>query len=221
MRLLRPARRWCSLVQNAMRAAGDGAPGTDPSRRRAHAGLCHRCGGSLRGSPGGVGRSGGSGRTSWWHTVTTRGLLREAVPLRSVRSLKDRKVLPRLGVCQIALPTDGTADPALAELLAAFSCPVWPICSLARRGSVWHGPLPWRWPRPQTCRLPRRTPHQASDGSACRSALRTTLSELPSLAAVAHIAKRATRTFAQQRSLGGGGRGGGFSDGGGRGCGRR
>jgi len=32
---------------------------------------------------------------------------------RSVRSLKGREVLPRLGVCQIALPTDGTADPAL------------------------------------------------------------------------------------------------------------
>ena len=110
--------------------------------------------------------------------------------------LKPAQVLARLADSvrpRSCYRPDDTAGAALAGPQTAFSGPVWPICCLARRGSVWHGPLPWRRPRPQTCRLPRRTPHQASDGSARRKRAGFRSTWQPSLfAATAGAGRRTT-----------------------------
>ena len=65
--------------------------------------------------------------------------------------VKPAQVLARLGqlgAVQVAAPN--ALFPSWEEVRsvriqghrAAFFGPVWPVCCLARRGSVWHGPLP-------------------------------------------------------------------------------
>ena len=119
-----------------------------PSPRRAAGGPCRG-----RGVPASPQRSGCS---------ATGAAEQSGAGKFAADRLKPAQVLARLGAVQVAAPND--LFPSNGRRSGQFACratgcvfrPDVAGLGLARRGSVWHGPLPWRRPRPQTCRLPPR-----------------------------------------------------------------